>query len=102
MGVSVDRGGLRMSYCDILVEALDALLLVALSFVISSVPYAVPEVWRMSSPAMETGRLSSWGGGRDMTESAPTVGMNPSGGIDVERWDRVGLGGRSKLRLRMS
>lgn len=35
-----------------------------------------------------------------MTESAPMIGINPSGGRGPERWDIDGLGARKFLRSR--
>ena len=38
-----------------------------------------------------TGMLNSCGGGREITELTPIVGMYPSGGSLNERWETVGL-----------
>ena len=38
-----------------------------------------------------TGMLNSCGGGREITELAPIVGIYPSGGSLNERWETVGL-----------
>lgn len=86
-----------MSYSDILVEPLEAFDIV----LSRPAPFGVlapPGVRRVSSSTNDTGRLSSCGGGRKMTESAPTVGMNPSGGRAIERCDMDGLGARAALR----
>ena len=50
---------------------------------------AVADGW--GALAGGTGMLNSCGGGREITELAPIVGINPSGGSLNERWETVGL-----------
>lgn len=77
-GVCDLRGGLRISYSENRVDPRDAFEMVR-----PRPPPgvgAIDGVRKVSSSTKETGRLSSCGGGSEITESAPTVGMNPSGG----------------------
>lgn len=44
-----------------------------------------------------TGILNSCGGGREITELAPIIGIYPSGGSLNERWETVGLWFRTEM-----